>query len=363
MAAGPALFYDNLVQSSATLITATGAQTAFSVEALRDQLLSRTWRSPLAWVIGAENNKLDFNRGGVKVATIASGTYTTGAALAIAIVAALEAADPTPVWACVYSASTHKFTISSDLAFTLLAGTGTNKANSIHADLGYASADTGSATSQVAGLVSYQSRYAINLDLGSAKDVSVGAAIGHNLGAGGITLQGSDTTLVGVGFGATGLAFSQVLTGTDVRAALISTQTRRYWRFLIDDVQNPDGFSQVGVPFVGTWVALAKFRTQPVDERDELSQIAFALDGAHFQTERPTRRGWELEFIIPDTDKVATWEPFAAAVKVGRNFFFAFTSEQSARYVYLDRGLSFRALETFDPVMWSVKLALREALG
>src|SRR6185503_2128461 len=98
------------------------------------------------------------------------GTYTTGSALATAIVAALEAEDATPVWACAYNPTTHTFTLSADLAHTLLWSTGANATKSIGRDLGFdTSADDASATSHTADVASYQSRHALYFDLGSSQ--------------------------------------------------------------------------------------------------------------------------------------------------------------------------------------------------
>jgi hypothetical protein len=96
--------------------------------------------------ISAANGKTDFDRGGVKVATIAAATYYSAAELAAAVVVALEAADATPVWACSVSA-TGRVTVSADLAFVLLFSTGANAAASARDVLGFGAVDTASATS------------------------------------------------------------------------------------------------------------------------------------------------------------------------------------------------------------------------
>ncbi len=91
------------------------------------------------------NSKIDFNRGGVKAATVAAGDYTADEMCAV-IVTALEAADSTPVWACSFDVSTGKFTISADQAFTLLWGTGANAAADMHKLLGFDAADQASSS-------------------------------------------------------------------------------------------------------------------------------------------------------------------------------------------------------------------------
>ncbi len=347
MAGIPRLCVTNRVQVPATVLSASSSATGSPVSRLKDQLRSKTWRSAIGWTIDAKNAKIDFNRGGVKAATIASATYATGAALAAAIVTALEAADATPVWACSYDAGTKKFTISSDLAFTLLFGTGANLATSVHVDLGFATADTGSATSQTAGSVAYQSRHAITADLGSAASITAAIVINHNAGAGGtFTFQADAASLAAVGYGdAATPDFSQVLSGdASIRIAFFSDPNRRYLRLLITDVQNALGYGEVGVWFAGPY-------TQPTVSYgigftktwEELSEITVAISGAHFQDEKARRPSWGLQWLeVLEADRAAL-AAACALVPKGRCFFFSFdavTTPTDTEYGFLAEGVS-----------------------
>ena len=74
------------------------------------------------------------------------------------------------MWACSYDSGTGKFTISSDIAFVLLCGSGANLATSVFKSLGFiqsgsTGSDTGSATSQTASFTSYQSTHFVGIDL------------------------------------------------------------------------------------------------------------------------------------------------------------------------------------------------------
>jgi len=243
----------NLALATVTIISASSYEVSLPTAYLLDPLPSKRWRSKLGWnIIAGFNDKIDFNRGGVKVATITPGNYATGALLAVAIVAALEAADATPVWASTYSTTTKKFTISSDLAFTLLFGTGANISTGAGKDLGFAVADTGSATSQVAGSAAYHSREYLLFDLGSALAATLGIAHAHNMGATGtVTLYGKTTATPWTSPGTT-----QVLVGDDLtnkRLLLFGTQSFRYWALVFEDVQNTSGYVELGVPFIGTY--------------------------------------------------------------------------------------------------------------
>lgn len=366
MAGVPRLCVTNRIQATATVLTASSSATGSPVSRLKDQLRSKTWRSAIGWtIVNNCNDALDFNRGGVKQAAIAAGTYATGAALATAIVTALEAADATPVWACSYDAGTKKFTISSDLAFTLLFGTGAGLVKSIHLDLGYTSTDKGSATSQVAENAAYQSRHAVMVDLGAAATVRAGIVINHNSGAGGThTLQGSASSLLTY-YGASPTV-NQLLSGdANIRIAfLVAEQTYRYWRLLISDVQNALGYSEVGIWFAGPYTQPAisygiGFTRTP----DELSEVTIAMSGAHFQDEKASRPTWSMGWLeAPEADRALLAAAFAFVPK-GRNFFISFnavTTPTDTEYVFASEGIP---QELTSGQYYNMPVALMGALG
>jgi hypothetical protein len=368
MAGVPRLSVTNRIQAPATVLSVSSEQTSAPRSWLKDQLRSKTWRSKAGWTIVAGlNDKIDFNRGGVKVATLTPGTYATAALLAAEIVTQLEAVDATPVWACSYSGSTFKFTVSSDLAFTLLFGTGANLVTSAHVDLGFATADTGSAVSHTAGSTAYQSRHAITADLGAAASITVAIVINHNAGTGGtFTFQADAASLAAVGYGdAATPDFSQVLAGDGaIRIAFFSDPNRRYLRLLVNDVQNSLGYSEVGIWFAGPYIQpTISYAIGFEKSWEELSQIATAMSGAHFQDERARRPVWSLSWSeAPEADRASLAAAFAL-VPVGKCFFFAFdavTTPTDTEYVFVSEGVS----ETLSSGLYfDIPVALSGALG
>lgn len=355
----------NLTQPAATTLSADSTASGFHVRALRDQLRSEVWRSATGWVVGSHNNKIDFNRGGVLQATVASGTYATGSALAAAIVTALEAADSAPVWACAYNSGTKKFTISSGTAFVLLFATGAavTAGTSLHVDLGYASTDTASGTSAAADNASYQSRHYIGADLGAATAVTVGAAINHNAGAGGtFTLQWSATSIAA--------AFSapdatQVLAGgEDIRIAFMSSQSKRYWVLVVNDIGNDDGFSEVGILYVGGYTEPTRgFGVEFIRRYEDLSTMAAGDHGASYHDARPRRIAWTL--VVPPTTEAdrAVYEAIHEAVPLGRAFFLTFDTAAPTTTTYyvcfvvpVEEGL-------VSGTAWRIPMQLAESLG
>jgi len=82
------------------------------------------------------NDKLDFNDGAVKAATVAAATYATMEALATAVQNAMNAVSTD--WECVYSRDTRKTRINRlSGTKTLLTATGANKATTAYTLLGY----------------------------------------------------------------------------------------------------------------------------------------------------------------------------------------------------------------------------------
>jgi hypothetical protein len=336
----PRLLVTNRVQAAATVLTASSAAAGNPVSWLKDQLRSKTWRSATGWTIVAGfNDKIDFTRSGTKVATVAAGTYATGALLSAAIVAALEAADATPVWACAYSGTTFKFTISSDLAFTLLWSSGTNTGTACHKELGFAVTDTGSATSQVGASAVYTSRHWVKADLVTAADVLAGIVVNHNAGAGGtFTLQGNATDAW------TSPTVNQALAGdAAIRIAFIGTQTLRYWRLLIDDCGNVLGYGEVGVWFTGPYTQPSISYAVGFEKRwEELSSVGVAPSGAHWQDERPRRPVWSLRWSeAPEADRAALAAAFALVPR-GKCWFLAFdavTTPTATEYGWIADGV------------------------
>lgn len=333
----------NRVQTPATVLSASSSQTGQPVSWLKDQLRSKTWRSAIGWtIVTGVNDAIPYNRSGAKVAKIAAGTYATGTLLAAAIVAALEAIDATPVWASSYSGSTFKFTINSDIAFALLWSSGADTLTACHKDLGFAVADTGSATSQTGATAVYQSRHWIKADLVTAAAVLGGIVVNHNSGTGGTyTLQGNATDAW------TAPTVSQVLSGdAAIRIAYISTQTLRYWRLVIDDSGNTLGYGEVGIWFAGPYTETVRGYAEGWGKAPRsLNVVSAATSGAHFVDVKAERPIWTpLEWRAQTAAQRDALMSAFALVSPGLCFFFAFDAVDaptSTEYVFLEESASF----------------------
>ena len=135
------------------------------------------------FIISATNKFIDFNDGGVKVASVPVGTYKDPYSLAAAIQTAMDSISSDTI-ICVYSDVTRMFTIASNgIAFSILWLTGANTANAIHTTIGF------SAAADDAAALTYTSDVAVtftapftptydSVDINVAKDnqVLLGAA-------------------------------------------------------------------------------------------------------------------------------------------------------------------------------------------
>jgi hypothetical protein len=158
---------------AAANVTAGSEVSGYPVENLQTLYPGQFWRSGGFFRVTTLNRNIDVNdpTDGVVVAVVATGSYTTGAALATAIATALNTATSTPTYSCTYNSTTGKFTISRSPAtnFVLLWSTGANAATSIGGMLGFDTSanDAGAATytgdSGVAHLEDY-----ITFDFGAA---------------------------------------------------------------------------------------------------------------------------------------------------------------------------------------------------
>lgn len=361
------LLITNRIQAAATSRSVSSESATLPATYLLDQMRSKVWRSGGPWVIVAGfNDKIDFNRGGVKAATIAPGTYATGAALCAAIVTALVAADATPVWAASYSGSTFKFTISSDIAFVLLFGTGANAAVNAYPELGFTAADTASAVSHEGGTAAYQSRHYVKADFGSALSLTAAIAINHNVSAGGtITFQANaaDAWTAPTVNQALATTFDEDSVSPAGRLVYFASQTLRYGRFVFNDCGNSAGHAEAGILFAGPYTQpqfmySIDFQKRRVDQ----SVLQMAAGGAHYRTARPKYRDFALSWVdLPDADRAVLEAAFDEAPS-GKDFFFAFDTDDlgDIHYGHISGDVSV-AVASGD--YYDISVPFRETLG
>jgi len=89
------------------------------------------------------------------------------------------------------------------------------------------------------------------IDLGAPATVNTVAIMGHNIGAAASTL-----TVAG---GTTSTTFATAITLTwnaDMILKFFTGQSKRYWKFTIDDKTNPDTYLSIGRLWLGTYITV-----------------------------------------------------------------------------------------------------------
>ncbi len=347
MAAINRLMVANWIQAITTTLAASSAQVGFPVSNLRDQLRSRTVRTAVGWtVVAGANDAIDFqvDDGAKKTAFIAAGTYATGALYGAAVVAALTAAEANG-WTFAYNnAGLHLCTIGGDVVFRLLWESGDYPATAAHKDLGFEIADTAFGLTRTGVNAVYQSRHYISAVLTgtAANPVQALIVVNHNSGTGGIYSVNAHES-------GGALLFDQVLAGdASVRVAyLAASYTPRYCQLVIDDCANPLGYAEAGIWYAGPYVET--LRGQAAGWGKEMrpqNVLAFAVAGAHFVDQKPSRPAWTAINWPGQTE--ATRDLLMAAlalVPAGTCFFFAFdavANPAATEYVMLEGAAAYQ---------------------
>lgn len=359
--------FDNVATSSAT--SQVGVRAAWQ---------SRKWlnidlgaQQDVSWTIDATNNKIDFNRGGVKVASIGIATYPNGAALAVAIVAALTAADSGITWYCVYNESTGSFTISGSANFNLLTNTGANKSIAVWTSIGFSTAADKTGTSTYSSDTTSHGNPVDSIDLIMLT--------GHNIAPGTpVRLDTDVASMLAIGLYKT-ITFTQLGTSdpsgrTDlIRIDLSTPRSERYLRLVIDATASgsPNDtvtYLELGVLFLGETFELPGINPALTDGRESLTTINYAVNGAHSAAQRTSRRVLHLTIqTIDDADK-AVLEEFLEDTGIGGSFFFSLDPDDThwdVRYVFLRDEWSFDKVPERNGSnrLWTVDAELPENLG
>jgi hypothetical protein len=334
---------DDLIMQASTLLTTNGYDLTFPPDFLRDQQRQK----PIKWgayVVDENNDKLDFNRSGVKVATLTHGTYATPAAYAVMVTARLEAADAAPVWGVTYNATTKCFTIAdvggAPLGFDLLMQSGANAHRSCFPDMGWDHdfSDQTGASTYTAIRKSYQSRKFLIVSKADGSAAAAGAAIiaDHNMTLTGsatlrshVHIQGNTTNA----WPLTGLPLDEefdflanvnALQDPNVPCRQYfenDIQSYEFYRLVIDDVQNPDGYNRLGrfaLTIWGDYLCIGDgLATQPQD----FSTGQEGPDGTAFANLRRRREAFSIGWNQANESEHADLMAFFRRLQAWRQWF------------------------------------------
>ena len=267
--------YSNFADTTTTLITSTSQETVYPDDNIIVTDRNKPWRTPTSggyFVISAGSRWIDFRsaNGSLNAASMSIGVYSLGS-LRSEILAQMNTVSAVATYTCSFGSDFRWYISPSSGAagsLTILWNNGANAANNIASLMGYSTSDndsttTGTLTADNRAIHSYEF---IQFDLGSARTASAigivdrlsdGIQVQTNVNSGTVRWQASDTEAF------TSLTVDLTLTiqsGQYIAKPTGGTGTipaARYWRALISDPRNSNGYVQLGyaafgVPFEPT---------------------------------------------------------------------------------------------------------------
>lgn len=287
---------NNMMAASGVTLTASGAKVGFPVTNLTDPYRYRMWIPPGTFVVTTANQKLYYNDGTDRTATIATGTYTYATLLTV-VATALNAFSSG--WTCTYdfSGGTFKFTIGrASGTKTLRCSVTTNAAWDM---LGYTgSVDQTAATADEPR--NHTSEW-FTVDFGVARSplafvlFCAADALFPIASTATVTLKGNNVNDF------SSPAISRTLTADNLGIVHwlddLSDTSYRYWKFEFQDRKNtvgPEGFG-LNIGYLGDYVTPASTNIAGGFTRtpNDLSVVVKSVAGVPFVRKLPKPWSWD----------------------------------------------------------------------
>ena len=343
------------------------------------QRRSKVWRSNGYFEVTSSNNDIIFEEtdGVPLTASITVGEYTSHAAMCTAIEDALNAAGAS-TYTCDHSSSTgYKFKISSNRAggggiFELLMGDASNTSEDL---LGFDAVDLSDAADHTADLARacYPGEF-IRWDMGVSTNPKGFALIGTRNDPIGVSDAATIRLQANITNDFSSPAFETTLTYNS-RGLLhentegIADQPYRYWRVLIEDVENPNSYVSAGAVLLGNYFNPARGRVQfgLRSNYTDRTRSIFSEGGQTFSDIKENSQSFnvvwnflqkeDIEDIDIFFDKVKTGIPFFVSMDAGA--IYTTEAERALRFVKFERPPSY----TLDrPDIFKMGMSLREEL-
>lgn len=136
----------------------------------------------------------------------------------------------------------------------------------------------------------------------------------------------------------------------------------RYWRFVIEDPSNADGYLEVGRMWIGDVTEAQGPHINFVEVRNNTSDITISITGQAYGDLNYIFKSWEMSYPYWDEIEKANIEIFADYVNKVRPFFVQFVDNNGCKlgpfYVIMTNSMEFTHLKTLD--IWSSVIAFRE---
>lgn len=315
-------------------LTASSAHPNFPAANTRRRWASETWRSRYGdnteWgnfaIVTGSNDKIDFEEtiANELTATLAAGTYGADE-LCTQIKTQLDAAGAS-TYTVTYSDATNKFTLASNRAggggtFKILWLTGTNTATSAGPTIGFdITADDADAASHTADDLRIHSEEWLKVDAASAIDVQAFLFKKHNLSTSATAkIQGHTADA----WTAPDVDVTLSLTSDITIYFWSSVQSKRWWRYYINDVENSDLYVETGRIFLGEYSSPDINMHKNYGKRyNDPSEIIIS-DGGQISTNKKTKyTTMSLVFEYTSAADLAAFESMWDSIGSTEEFFF-----------------------------------------
>lgn len=277
--------YDKIVRSGVLAgLVANDYHPSYPPENLRNLWTAYHYRTKYGtgsgwglWWIDSTNNKIDFNDGSVRVATLTANAYDASS-LAAEIASKMTAAGG-QTYTCTYSDSTNKFTISASSTFSLLWSTGANKANSVGTHIGYdmTQDDTGS-NSYTADYLRIHNAAGFQVDSfdGSAVQTSGCVLLGLNVTSS-YQIFRLDKWVTSVWSTVGSFTYNST---AKVACIFYTPTSATKYRVVIRDWTNANKYIKIGVPVLGEYQELSRgYEYGATIRLDDTSQRQYSKGG------------------------------------------------------------------------------------
>lgn len=279
----------------------TSENSEFPASNMQKYLRSQVWRSNGYFKIVSTNNKLDFNDGGVLLATITVGTYTP-TELAAEIKAQMEAVSA-DTFTVSYSSTTGKWTIASNgSTLTLKRNTGANVAQSFFPVIGFGiDADSTGALTYTSPKVAIHTEEGMTFDLKVQTPVDYVAVVFSPLSSDGIKfsesasirLQASETNSWTTPSLDVALSIDP---DYDVITYFFTQASHRYWRIKIVDPQNANLYVELAKVLLGVRTEIQNPEIGFTYTLKDLNKSQATAYGHPYSDVYPSLRGFEFNF-------------------------------------------------------------------
>ena len=308
-------------------LTYSSQHSNFQASNTRRRWASETWRSRYGAGSGWGNFYLTADNNGIRfeetvdtplTASLSIGTFTT-TSLCAEIKTRMDTAGAS-TYTVTYSDVTNKFTIASNRA----GGGGIFKIRSDSDDildtLGFIDEDHPDAASHTADYVRIHSEEWLKVDAESAIDVQSFLFKKHNLSTGATAkIQGHTADA----WSDPDVNVTLSLTSDITIYYWSSVQSKRWWRYYINDVENSDLYVETGRIFLGGYFSPEVNMRKDYGKRYvDPSELIFS-DGGQISTNKKTKYvTMSLVFEYTSAADLATFETMWAALGATEEFFF-----------------------------------------